>query len=253
MDDAEIRFTEIFIWTISRWATIFSFRQVSVLSLHSAAPQIVNKHAGFVNALTHDSEYKDLFIDRERFIADGGPKKLIQQMSRQTIDAFQASVDAASLVFAHSILDSAALDYLRVTALISQRDWIFALKDKKIPLVNFEKSSFDQLLEQELNKYLDALDRESLLRKLDLLFSFCKPPSNFEPLENYNYNRERIQQLDRIRHGIVHGEGPVTTLPNGDDDIDYLQKTCWFLMSLVNQKYGVKIDPEYLPQGQKAG
>ncbi|KAA0226939.1 hypothetical protein EDS67_18670 [candidate division KSB1 bacterium] len=59
MDDAEIRFTEILIWTNSRWATIFSYRQVSALGLPSAAPQIINNHKGFVNALTHDSEYKE--------------------------------------------------------------------------------------------------------------------------------------------------------------------------------------------------
>jgi hypothetical protein len=61
-------------------------------------------------------------------------------------------------------------------------------------------------------------------------------------MNNYQYNEDRLKTIDGQRHRIIHENAAGTPLPTLADDLEYLQKTAWFLMGLVNQKYKLKID-----------
>ena len=50
-------------------------------------------------------------------------------------------------------------------------------------------------------------------------------------MENYKYDNKRISGLDKLRHDYVHGVGIVNKLPNGEEDITYLEKTLYFFHS----------------------
>jgi hypothetical protein len=49
-------------------------------------------------------------------------------------------------------------------------------------------------------------------------------------------------RIDKDRHGIIHQSAFNTALPNVEDDLLYISKTAWFIMGLVNQRYGLRID-----------
>ena len=51
-----------------------------------------------------------------------------------TVGLAQIGVDAASIVFAHSVLDAAALDYCRVTALVAPGDWESVIDQRQVKL-----------------------------------------------------------------------------------------------------------------------
>jgi hypothetical protein len=71
----------------------------------------------------------------------------------------------------------------------------------------------------------------------------CRPPHGFVGINNYRYDRERILQLDNLRHDYVHRGALGVRLPRGDEDICYLWNTTNFLMPLVCQRYGLRLDP----------
>jgi hypothetical protein len=70
--------------------------------------------------------------------------------------------------------------------------------------------------------YLGSLERAPLLKKLDLIFSLCRPSPTFVGInENYRYDRERIIALENHATTMcIHG-GLGSRLPHGDDDLSY--------------------------------
>ncbi len=252
MEDAEKLFTETFNVAASRFAVVSSFREISRLGLPHATIHIYDQYLEFADELFNDPQNDKLFIDKQKaFDQLGGVENLGAQLAQDNLKKYKASVDAASLIFAHSIIDNAALNYCRVCALLNHNDWEIFIKNKKLSVEEIRDQSIDQILKIKVHEYIDSLDRESLLFKVDRLFQVCRPPLNFSPLHNYAYDRERLKKLDQMRHEIVHESSSVPLLPSGDEDIWYLQKTANFFMALVNYKYEVKINPNLMFKAQE--
>lgn len=252
MSEAEKLFTETFATCNSRFAVIGSFREISRLGLPTATLHIYDQYLQFADELFNDPQHEKLFIDKQKALESlGGVEALGTKIAQDQLNNHKASVDAASLVFAHSIIDYAALNYCRCCALANQNDWEKFVKNKKLSVEEVRKLSVEEILFKKVHEYIDSLDRDSLLVKADRLFQVCQPPAGFSPLHNFAYDRARLVQLDDMRHEIVHKSSSVPMLPAGDEDIWFLQQTANFLMALVNSKYELKIDPTYMVTPQK--
>jgi hypothetical protein len=57
-----------------------------------------------------------------------------------------AQIDAATLIFYHSILDGVAFDCLRVTALQASSDWEKELSGMQVGLLEARDQTYEQLL-----------------------------------------------------------------------------------------------------------
>src|ERR1700730_9744635 len=123
MTDAEKLFNQIVRRCFNRWSFILSFRITSNQGMEAARKKIEAEKITFVNDLLHAQGYDSLFLDKEGFFKAILPEQLVEIMTNETIRQSQIGVDAASIVFAHSVLDGAAFDYCRVTALIAPHDW----------------------------------------------------------------------------------------------------------------------------------
>jgi hypothetical protein len=107
---------------------------------------------------------------------------------------------------------------------------------------DFKTKTFEQLRADFIEDRLKQIGRESLLVKINLLFKLCTPPKDYAPINNYQYSEDRLKTIDGQRHRVIHENAAGTPLPTLADDLEYLQKTAWFLMGLVNQKYKLQID-----------
>ena len=247
MDEAEVLFTKTFIRAQNRISIIYSFRNVASKGLPYATASVFEEWKNFSHKLASDSDAERLFVDKKAFEGIGGIKGLSDKLTEQSVRNFEVAVDAASLVFAHSVLDDTALGFCRVTASLSPTDWEIFVTKKKVSLEDLKVySCYAEILKSGVDDHLKELEKDSLLRKIDRLFQVCKPPAGFSPMRNYEYNRDRLANLDNLRHEIIHGDGPVKELPKGEEDIEYLMKTNMFLLCLVNERYQVKINPMYL-------
>jgi len=203
-----------------------------------------------VSKVMPGGEFAGAIIDPEGFYRENSPEKISNMLLDNAVSGFEASVDAASLVFAHSVIDQAAYDCCKVTALVAPGDWEDNVSKKQVCLCEVkEKPSYDELRSDALRKFFERFAYESLLTKLDRLHSKCRPEPGFAKSDNYAYDRSRIQELDSLRHDIVHGLAKERKLPKGDDDIDYLWNTSMYLVALVNHRYDVKLDPSVFGAG----
>ena len=121
------------------------------------------------------------------------------------LDTTYAQVNAATLIFYHSILDGVVFDCLRVTALRAPSDWEKELSGMQVGLLEARDRTYEQLLRAEYYKRLAELEREALLTKVGKLFARCKPEPKWSPMHGYAYDETRIKQFDDQRHEIVHG------------------------------------------------
>jgi hypothetical protein len=247
MISSEKLFAQTFHSGTNRFGIVSSFRRVAQLGLPAATPLVYQEWLDFAQLLFHDPEYDKMFTDKQKVIEiTGGVEGIGAKMAEDQIDWFRATVDAASLVFSHSVLDSVALDYCRVTAIHSPKDWVKYIGQKKINISDMVGRSYDEIVWEKIDELIDSYDRESLLFKIDRLFQICRPGRDFDPIHDYKFDHDRLVALDKMRHDIVHGSGPIMTLPRGDEDIWFIQQTAGYLMALVNMRFNIKINPQDL-------
>jgi hypothetical protein len=243
--EAEKLFNQIFARWLNRQGFITSFRRTSHEGMEAAKEKIQKQVAQFTADMAEGHDYDDIFSDKEAFFKALSPEKMTHDMTIQTIDQAQIAVDAASIVFAHSVVDGAALDYCRVTALVAPGDWVSAIDQRSVKLSDVRSSSYDQLLRGKLEEYFEQLERESLLKKADLLFARCQPPDKWSAMDNYVFDRDRLKTLDDYRHEVIHGIGPIKSLASADEEVDYLMRMVLFFQGLTNLRYGLKLNPFY--------
>lgn len=210
MASPEELFTQAYNGITSRFTVVYSLRRVADLGMPAATPKVYEEWLAFAHQLFHDPQYEHIFLDKKGALqAAGGVEGMGQSMAENQLSMFKAAVDAASLVFAHSIVDSAVLEFLRVTAAHNHLDWVPFVEQKQISVSALKDSTYDDIIRDKVAQHIDSLDRQSLLTKVDRLFQICKPEPDFEPMNDYKFDRGRLEKLDCLRHDIVHGSGPV--------------------------------------------
>jgi hypothetical protein len=242
---AEALASELCFRSIDAFGAVFRFRQMANTGLPQATVVTARDCAALYRELAESDEYTDMFlVDRKKLVKLGYFDQAAQTMIERAVKGFKVSLDAASLIFAHSLLDGAAMDWCRVCSLARPTDFIQAIGQKKVSIVDIQHTPWSDLLKQAIGDYLNTLEKESVLKKLDLLFRLCKPPTGFVGVVGYNYDRSRVAALDALRHRYVHGGYPAECLPNGDDDLLFLVQTNLYLLPLVHHGYGIRIDPD---------
>lgn len=252
-EQAELLFTEIWWRTIARFSDIVSFRNLTMITLPHIKEYVTNEKRYFVHSLAYDRQYDNIFIDKEGFFnIVGGIDALAAMLSEQKIQSYQAAIDSASIVLAHSALDAAAFDYFMVIELIAPlHELEIYVNKKQITLEKLKGNSYDEIVREKIREFINDLDRKSLLDKIDKMFQICQPPPKYSPIEGYIFDKEKIKSLDKLRHEIVHGAGISAPLTNFEEDIKYMQDTGNFLMTLIYYKYDIKLNPTVLKESQK--
>jgi len=245
MPNPETFFTEAFMrWVIDRWVVIHSFRRVFRAGLSPAKPVVSAYAERIVREYLGAPENAELYIGAPEH-RDETMTQLAHAMAAADIENSQASVDAASVVFAHAILDGAAFDCCRISSMIAPADWEVQIAARQVPLTVLKEASREEIVRDMVEKYVATLERESLLKKVDLLFARCQPAAGWSPMNNYAFNRARLEAFDQLRHDTIHGSGP-RPIPNLDVELDYLSRTTFFLFGLLNHRYQLKVDLSYI-------
>jgi hypothetical protein len=67
----------------------------------------------------------------------------------------------------------------------------------------------------------------------------------------YVFDRVRVKRFDDQRREIVHGKAlgkPLELFQVADESLFYMQQTGMYFMGLLNFKFNLRIDPQYLPR-----
>jgi hypothetical protein len=242
MPTAEEQFLETFRRFNNNWNLVLSLRQF-LAATGSIAPLAVQEYnTGLMEAAATEPDFRRIFGDADKPIDPEVLSFIETQISQMVLTNASTAIDAASLVFAQSILDDAAWSYLKVCAATDPAAWEYMFDNKQVSMKDFKTKTFEQLRADFIEDRLKQIGRESLITKINLLFKLCSPPKDYAPMNNYQYSENRLKTIDGQRHRVIHENAAGTPLPTLADDLEYLRKTAWFLMGLVNQKYKLQID-----------
>ena len=232
-------------------SVVSNFRTTLLAVSPDADKHLKSKLTGMIRDWFEAPEWKGLLVPIDPTAPQPSKKPdyvaLAETSAKAMLGTTYAQVDAATLIFYHSILDGVAFDCLRVTALQAPSDWEKELSGMQVGLLEARDEPYELLLRVKINKRLADLERESLPTKVHKLFTRCKPEPNWSPMHGYAYDQERIEQFDDQRHEIVHGAAvgkPLTLFPITDESLFYLSRTGMFFVALINMRYGLQIDPQ---------
>jgi hypothetical protein len=221
-----------------------SFRQVAALGIEHAQDAIVRQNTAVARAILESKDFEKFFLDKEGFLAYvGGIEQMGRELSTTQVLSFSSVVDAASLVFAHAAVDSAVTDLCEITMIVAPADWERWLTEKRVVLTEVREKSFEELRAAALAAQLDALGRDPLLKRVDRVFALCQPDGTKSLIRGFTFDLERLTDIDRLRHAVVHGKEKRAPIPNVADKIEYLFQCGLYLFAMVNDRYDVKVDP----------
>ena len=169
------------------------------------------------------------------------------QFRHSGITMGQNAVDAASLVFAHSILDYCVNECCRISAAAGIEDWESDVGNRKIGVAEIKGVDYATVLRQMVDAFVEEQGhRKSLVKRIDLLNQKCQPVPPFVRDElPYTYERDRVARIDLRRQEIVHRTAFNMPLESIEDDLNYLDATTAFVMHLVSHKYRLPISVEF--------
>ena len=240
MEDLARRLTEAYIHCGSNFSRIRLFRRVALAGSSAVSGSILKECFAFQVSL-QNAGWK--FPKANNVLGPDWRIELATQMSDSMLLDARTAVDAASLVFAHSILDDLASECCRISSFAAPQEWASAIEKRKVALADLKNSSFQALYDSFLSEYLDQLAREPLMKRLDLLNQKCQPAPTFSPEGRvYIYDVDRIRGVDLLRHEIIHRVALNRQFPSIEEDLKYLEETCCFLVFLVNQRYQLPLD-----------
>jgi hypothetical protein len=241
---AEDFFTDIFKRYLANWNVVISLRQVASVALPLAHSQLASLHKEQMAYIAEhpmaqrlivekDGTHSPLSPDLQRFISQGATDTALKNAD--------AAIDAASLVFGHSIIDDCALAYCRVCALAKPDDWAITFEKRTVTFQTLMSKTKDEIRMDMIEARLKELERGPLLAKIKTLLSLFKPAKDYGPIGGYTFDEKRIEEIDTKRHRIIHESAFGRTLVGVEQDLEYLQQTVHFMLALVNQHYGIRI------------
>lgn len=239
MDAATRLFIEVWNRLTHDWARLMTFRQMGVLGEEAAREAIHRSNTYFVEQSLLQGEYRKLLKDPEAFRREGLVERMPRDMTEAAVKDFRHTLHAACLVFAHSIFDAAMFDCLRVCAAAAPTDWGELLRDKKVALGQVAGNSFAGLLTEAIEAELARLERQSLLAKVDRIFQLCRPEKEVYLTNGFRFDRNRLAQLDSLRHGVVHAPGGRWSFTTISEDLQFMQSSGLHVFVLVGERHGL--------------
>lgn len=241
--EASRRYGEVFLTLTRRSVDTNTFRRLSEIGLPHAEEHLLLQFVKFVSELVGGPDFDKYFLDREAALDYfGGVGGMAASMTSNELSAYQRSIDTASVVFAHSAVDAATSELCWITAFSSPDDWEPFVGAKKVSLSEVREFGVENLWAVKTSDHLKALERESLLKRVDRLFRLCQPEQNFEGVLGFRFDRDRLKRLDELRHRIVHQDVDESAFVTVEKDLEFLFQSGLHLWAMVNAKYGVKVD-----------
>jgi hypothetical protein len=247
---AEQLFSETQGRILRAWSTVSIFRRFVDAGFDAAKQAQIKDAETLWNSVISDPQYTKLVYDVDQFRKTFPKEKFAEAIAKQSTEMTTNLINAATILFGHSMMDAAVFDFCRVTALHAPDDWKVEVSNRQVPLSKLREQPLETIEAAKLNEFLADLEMKSLAEKIDRLHARCRPKNNWSPMVGYVFDREKIKRLDLLRQGIVHGDALGQPIADAAGEFLYMHRTCWYFMGLVHMRYGIRMDPSVAFSGK---
>ncbi len=242
--NAEIEISKIFGTGFRLLQSILSFYNTATAGLSDGSREQILKMWESMVYLYNTKELHTLLKEPES--AKESLQKINENlpvMQQKLQDDVQKNINAASIVFAHGVIEEFVNGYLTITSQIKPESWEYLIRYKEMKIESFKNNSYEEIRNKAIKKLLQQEIRyKPLIGKLDLLHKITPPQGDIlSSNDSFSYDRNRIIKLDNIRHQIVHGNDWDITSINFKIEYDYWFRLNSYLAALVCKGTGLKI------------
>ncbi|MFX0200166.1 MAG: hypothetical protein ACFFCW_28940 [Candidatus Hodarchaeota archaeon] len=249
MEKGENELNRVFWMTFNQLGTLSTFYSIMLIGLPHGAKKQASYMAEFAEELYKDGTLASWLYNPEK--VDIFYEAIEQQrdtIHQQIKDNARKSLDAVAIVLAHSILDVSVYGYLEVLSLASPESFVNYIEKKKIGLSEVESKTYEQIRDEKIKEYMEKqIERNSLIFKLDKFHEIVKP-TNTQLNPDYEYDRDKLEQLDKTRHEIVHQNKWTSYSIDFNKEFFYWNLLNWYMLRELVKKTGLKLSQELLIQ-----
>ena len=164
---------------------------------------------------------------------------VLRSVAGRSLRISKQAIDAAALVFAHTILDGTLTECCLVAFDAAPSDWFSFVKKRKIELGDLQNSSAADLRHQKALEYVNQLSRESMVKRLETLHKLCVPKLKGEKPFTYWVTTEELEKFDRLRHNVIHVRGFAQPIPDIQEEVLFALVLGVSALALVGKAYGL--------------
>lgn len=239
------RFTLAVFRYINLWSNVDNLRIVAEAGVSQAKTVLEEANINFMKRVLSDPQFNEMFVNKDEFIKTMG-MQAGTIMTEKMLSIAAISRDAASVVFAHSILDAFLFVLCKIGFDADPQSIEKFIEKRQISYKAARDKTTEQVRQELLGNYLSALERESLLRKCDVLYQQCNPKAGFSGVANYEFDQTKLSAFDELRHDIVHGLRIDRPINNIEDQLEYARNTGFHFMAMLNSRYELKLNAAVL-------
>jgi hypothetical protein len=177
--------------------------------------------------------------DLDKLIESGLPARFPTESAQDTKTKAYVAMNAASVVFAHSILDDVLFSCCKAGWLTHRDRWSVLVRDRQLKVERLLEEPLQALIDQQLEQRVRS---EPMPRKAKILLDRYGSalPGVSATIRAYSFDQKRLHEFTELRNRIVHdGVFPKTDLT---DDLDFIYKTGNALMQTTAVSCGSPLD-----------
>lgn len=230
--------------------SIVGFRGEVLFLVENGKEQLVTRAKTQFFQLKETVDSGKIPTELEKALSDGFNAAWLMNHPDAVIGQSQRRIDAASVVFMHSLLDATLYSLCCVSYDTNPNDWLSFLKERQLKIGDVVANGQDAAMKAVSRDYVSSLERESLIKKSDKLHAICKPSPNVKYASSYTFSRDKLENFDKLRHDIVHGLQFGSKIPDVEDVLNFGLKTGVYFSRMIVEKYklGLEITKEQYQQ-----
>lgn len=222
----------------AQFSRIRGYAEVAPEAVSAAAGAIYKKQLQITNWLLDMPGSERYFGDKKAFRDAGKHLTIAKTIAENKISDASTFARSSAFVFAHSVLDASITTACEVTAVLSPTEWTDYVEKQKVTIAEIQSRTPQQLTLDRVAKYVRQLSHESIVKRMARLLEVLKPGKEYEGLQDYDLDLQRIESYDKTRQDIIHKRQFDIALDRMDDALTYIEKSFLYFVFLILWRHG---------------
>lgn len=132
--------------------------------------------------------------------------KIADDIAQHQIVTAEVGVKTAAVVMLHNACERFIWRLVRFGAVAERERVLKWIADRKVAVATLSEYDNETLIDQQIEKWWEKLERDSLPKKWDVLVKLFGFPETLQG-KSWHFSRDMLCHFDDVRHNAVHHDG----------------------------------------------
>jgi hypothetical protein len=171
--------------------------------------------------------------------------EIAQELAMHQLLAADVGVKIAAIVMLHNACERLIWRLLRFGIVANRTQLVDRIAERKVTVQMLVEQDRETLIDGQLEKWWETLERDSLMKKWDCLVDLFGTPSKLRD-GTWHFDRKMLARFDEVRHNAVHHDGQAVRNFDFNEFSSQLLRAQWVWLVEVSQCLSLKIPADSL-------